>query len=286
MAPPPLRRSRRVPRPGTDAAATVAPGLVRRSAHRRRPSRAIAAESRSGRTSTARSPPDCCSPSAVWSRLCSGSRSPTSRRSSSTSPSRCSRALGLDPVLKWFERHNVKRPWAIAIVFLIFGVIGIGLLLARRADPDRPDQRSSSPASPTRSPTSRRPTSTRGWRASSAPGLTHAGQRARDVHHQPREHRRHLRWPAQDRRRHRHRRLGRPHRRRADPLLRRVAARASRSRSMQFAPARNRPKVRDHDQPDHRLGRRLPHGHGHPGVLQLRRRLPAAPRPRSCRTRC
>jgi predicted PurR-regulated permease PerM len=37
-------------------------------------------------------------------------------------------ALGLDPVLKWFERHNVKRPWAIVIVFLVFGVIGIGLL--------------------------------------------------------------------------------------------------------------------------------------------------------------
>jgi predicted PurR-regulated permease PerM len=37
-------------------------------------------------------------------------------------------ALGLDPVLKWFERHNVKRAWAIVIVFLVFGVIGIGLL--------------------------------------------------------------------------------------------------------------------------------------------------------------
>ena len=37
-------------------------------------------------------------------------------------------SLGLDPVLKWFERHNVKRGWAIAIVFLILGVIGVGLL--------------------------------------------------------------------------------------------------------------------------------------------------------------
>jgi predicted PurR-regulated permease PerM len=37
-------------------------------------------------------------------------------------------ALGLDPVLKWFERHNVKRPWAITIVFLIFGVLGVGLI--------------------------------------------------------------------------------------------------------------------------------------------------------------
>ena len=37
-------------------------------------------------------------------------------------------ALGLDPVLKWFERRNVKRPWAITIVFLIFGVLGAGLI--------------------------------------------------------------------------------------------------------------------------------------------------------------
>ena len=37
-------------------------------------------------------------------------------------------ALGLDPVLKWFERHNVKRAWAIVIVFLTFGVIGVGLI--------------------------------------------------------------------------------------------------------------------------------------------------------------
>src|SRR5215207_111233 len=37
-------------------------------------------------------------------------------------------SLGLDPVLKWFERHNVKRAWAIVIVSLVFLVIGIGLL--------------------------------------------------------------------------------------------------------------------------------------------------------------
>ncbi|SFR88804.1 Predicted PurR-regulated permease PerM [Microbacterium sp. cf046] len=37
-------------------------------------------------------------------------------------------SLGLDPVLRWFERHKVKRPWAIAIVFLILGVLGVGLL--------------------------------------------------------------------------------------------------------------------------------------------------------------
>ncbi|MFG6492723.1 AI-2E family transporter [Microbacterium sp. P03] len=38
-------------------------------------------------------------------------------------------ALGLDPVLKWFERHNVKRAWAILIVFATFGVLLVGLLL-------------------------------------------------------------------------------------------------------------------------------------------------------------
>jgi predicted PurR-regulated permease PerM len=38
-------------------------------------------------------------------------------------------ALGLDPVIKWFMRHNVKRAWAITIVFLTFGVVLIGLIL-------------------------------------------------------------------------------------------------------------------------------------------------------------
>ncbi len=37
-------------------------------------------------------------------------------------------ALGLDPVVQWFGRHNVKRPWAIAIVFLAFGIVGAGLM--------------------------------------------------------------------------------------------------------------------------------------------------------------
>ena len=37
-------------------------------------------------------------------------------------------ALGLDPVVQWFGRHNVKRPWAIAIVFLAFGIVGAGLV--------------------------------------------------------------------------------------------------------------------------------------------------------------
>src|SRR5215207_10605464 len=32
-------------------------------------------------------------------------------------------SLGLDPVLKWLGRHNIKRPWAILIIFFIFGVL-------------------------------------------------------------------------------------------------------------------------------------------------------------------
>lgn len=36
-------------------------------------------------------------------------------------------ALGLEPVIKWFERHNIKRGWAMTIVFLGFGVILAGI---------------------------------------------------------------------------------------------------------------------------------------------------------------
>src|SRR4051794_214462 len=38
-------------------------------------------------------------------------------------------ALGLDPVIKWFGRHNVKRAWAILIIFLVFAIIAIGAIL-------------------------------------------------------------------------------------------------------------------------------------------------------------
>jgi predicted PurR-regulated permease PerM len=38
-------------------------------------------------------------------------------------------ALGLDPIIKWLVRHNVKRAWAITIVFLTFGVLLIGLMM-------------------------------------------------------------------------------------------------------------------------------------------------------------
>lgn len=37
-------------------------------------------------------------------------------------------ALGLDPVVKWFSRHHVKRAWAIVIVFFVFGLLLVGLL--------------------------------------------------------------------------------------------------------------------------------------------------------------
>ncbi|HWI31164.1 MAG TPA: AI-2E family transporter [Microbacterium sp.] len=37
-------------------------------------------------------------------------------------------ALGLDPVIKWFERHKVKRGLAVLIVFFVFALIIIGLL--------------------------------------------------------------------------------------------------------------------------------------------------------------
>jgi len=37
-------------------------------------------------------------------------------------------ALGLDPVIRFFERHNVKRAWAITIVFLAFAIVGVALL--------------------------------------------------------------------------------------------------------------------------------------------------------------
>lgn len=37
-------------------------------------------------------------------------------------------ALGLDPVLRFFERHGVKRVWAIVIVFFVLIVLGGGIL--------------------------------------------------------------------------------------------------------------------------------------------------------------
>ncbi|GAA5201077.1 AI-2E family transporter [Microbacterium jejuense] len=38
-------------------------------------------------------------------------------------------ALGLDPVVRWFEKHNVKRPWGIVIVYTAFAILLAGVLL-------------------------------------------------------------------------------------------------------------------------------------------------------------
>jgi predicted PurR-regulated permease PerM len=38
-------------------------------------------------------------------------------------------ALGLDPVVRWLERHGVTRPWGIVIVFAGFAVVLVGVLL-------------------------------------------------------------------------------------------------------------------------------------------------------------
>lgn len=38
-------------------------------------------------------------------------------------------SLGLDPVIKRLGRHGVKRGWAILIIFSIFAVLGIGLIV-------------------------------------------------------------------------------------------------------------------------------------------------------------
>jgi len=38
-------------------------------------------------------------------------------------------ALGLDPVVRWFEKHHVKRPWGIVIVYSGFAVVLAGVLL-------------------------------------------------------------------------------------------------------------------------------------------------------------
>lgn len=37
-------------------------------------------------------------------------------------------ALGIDPIIKWLEKHNVKRGWGVTIVFLILTVLLVGLL--------------------------------------------------------------------------------------------------------------------------------------------------------------
>jgi predicted PurR-regulated permease PerM len=38
-------------------------------------------------------------------------------------------ALGLDPIVRFFERHSVKRPWGIVIVYTVFALVMTGILL-------------------------------------------------------------------------------------------------------------------------------------------------------------
>jgi len=38
-------------------------------------------------------------------------------------------ALGLDPVVRWFEKHHVKRAWGIVIVYTAFAIVLAGILL-------------------------------------------------------------------------------------------------------------------------------------------------------------
>lgn len=38
-------------------------------------------------------------------------------------------ALGLDPVVRWLEKHDVARPWGIVIVYTVFAVVLAGILL-------------------------------------------------------------------------------------------------------------------------------------------------------------
>jgi len=37
-------------------------------------------------------------------------------------------ALGLDPIVRWFERHKVTRAWAIVIVYTVFALVLVGVL--------------------------------------------------------------------------------------------------------------------------------------------------------------
>jgi predicted PurR-regulated permease PerM len=38
-------------------------------------------------------------------------------------------ALGLDPVVRWLERHKISRPWGIVVVYTTFAIVFAGVLL-------------------------------------------------------------------------------------------------------------------------------------------------------------
>ena len=188
-------------------------------------------------------------------------------------------SLGLDPVIKWFERHNVKRPWAIAIVFLTFGVIGVGLLWL--VVPTLIDQISAFITGIPDSITNFETTDTYAWlEGIFGPGLTTLVDELQKF----------LTNPAN---------IAAI----SGGLLKvgvgiatavsgaliiivltlyfvaslpahQGVADAVRAGAQPAQGAR-------HDQPDHRIGRRLSDGNGHPGVLQLRGGLPAALVPRA-----
>ena len=247
----------------------------RSARHRRRPwpptppSDAIAAAGRSGRASTAPSPPDCCSPSAGSWRFCSGSRSPTSPRHRLHRP-RDVRVAGPGPGAQAVGRHGVKRGWAIAIVFLT-GSSSASAFCGWSCRPWSPRS-----VVHHRLPVDDRQLRedrlrTGGWRGSSAQA----------------SHTSSTRWRSSSPTR-------RTSRRSAAACSRSAPESPRRSRALLIIvvltlyfvaslpgdqgvddAVRAGPQPAEgarHDRPDHRLGRRVPHGHGHPGVLQLRRR--------------
>ncbi len=193
-------------------------------------------------------------------------------------------ALGLDPVLKWFERHNVKRAWAIVIVALTFTVVGVGLVLL--VVPTLVQQIGEFITGIPATITNFETTDTYAWLESIfGPGLNSLVDDVQSFITNP------ANIAAI-----------------SGGLLKigaGIAAAISgglivivltlyfvaslpgiKASLTQFASARNRVEGAQHDRSDHRFDRQLPHGNGHPGLLQLHRGLPAALLPCNCPTRC
>ena len=177
-------------------------------------------------------------------------------------------ALGLDPVIKWLGRHGVKRGWAIAIIFLTGAIIAVGLLLL--VVPTLAQNITSFVKDfPTTVANFEKTPFYKWLEGIFGTGLTDLINEVEKFFKDPKN------VAA----------IG-------GGLLKVGAGIASavtgllivvvltlyftaslpgiKDSLMQFAPARRRVGRARHDRPDHRLRRRLPHGHGHPGVLQLR----------------
>ena len=151
-------------------------------------------------------------------------------------------ALGLDPVVNWFGRHNVKRPWAIAIVFLAFGIVGAGLVAL--VVPTLIDQVVAFIEGIPATITNFESSETYAWlEGIFGPGLTTLVDEVQKFLLDPGEHRGDLRRSAEGRRRNRDGRL-----RRLIIVVLTLYFVASlpgiKESLMQFAPARNRAKVR------------------------------------------